>query len=67
MENKITKQKIDKYFNLTETALKEVKKNIFPKKKKEAKEIISMVENYVSDAHHFFDKDDVLKKMLRAK
>ena len=58
MENKITKQKIDKYFNLTETALKEVKKNIFPKKKKEAKEIISMVENYVSDAHHFFDKDD---------
>jgi hypothetical protein len=58
MENKITKQKIDKYFNLTETALKEVKKNIFPKKKKEAKEIISMVENYVSDAHHFFDKGD---------
>ncbi len=58
MENKITKQKINKYFNLTETALKEVKKNIFPKKEKEAKEIISMVENYVSDAHHFFDKDD---------
>jgi hypothetical protein len=58
MEDKITKQKIDKYFNLTETALKEVKKNIFPKKKQEAKEIISMVENYVSDAHHFFDKGD---------
>jgi hypothetical protein len=58
MENKITKEKIEKYFNITETALKEVKKNIFPKKKKEAKEIISMVENYVSDAHHFFDKDD---------
>ncbi len=58
MDKKITKQKIDKYFNLTETALKEIKKNIFPKKKKEAKEIISMVENYVSDAHHFFDKGD---------
>lgn len=60
MEDKITKQKIDKYFNLTETALKEVKKNIFPKKKKEAKEIISMVENYVSDAHHFFNKEDLV-------
>jgi hypothetical protein len=58
MDNKISKEKIEKYFNLTETALKEVKKNIFPKKKKEAKEIISMVENYVSDAHHFFDKGD---------
>lgn len=58
MENKITKEKIEKYFKLTETALKEVKKNIFPKKKKEAKEIIDMVANYISDAHHFFDKGD---------
>ena len=58
MENKITKEKIDKYFSLTETAFKEIKKNIFPKKKKEANEIISMVENYISDAHHFFDKED---------
>ena len=58
MEDKITKEKINKYFKLTETALKEVKKNIFPEKKKEAKEIITMVENYISDAHHFFDKDD---------
>lgn len=58
MEDKITKQKIEKYFKLTETALGEVKKNIFPKKKKEAKEIIDMVGNYVSDAHHFFEKGD---------
>jgi len=58
MENKITKEKIERYFNLTETALKEVKKNIIKGKEKEAKEIISMAENYVSDAHHFFDKGD---------
>ena len=58
MENKITKEKIEKYFNLTETALKEVKKNIIKGKEKYAKEIISMVENYVSDAHHFFEKGD---------
>lgn len=58
MENKISEEKIKKYFKLTETALKEVKKNIIKGKAKEAKEIISMVENYVSDAHHFFDKGD---------
>ena len=53
MENTITKEKISKYFNLTETALLEVKKNIIKEKEKEAEEIIEMVENYVSDAHHF--------------
>ncbi len=58
MDNEITKEKIDKYFNLTETALSEVKKNIIEGKEEEAKEIIDMVSNYVSDAHHFFDNDD---------
>lgn len=58
MEKEITKEKLDKYFNLTETALGEVKKNIIFGKEDEAKEIIDMVTNYVSDAHHFFDKED---------
>ncbi len=58
MEKEISKQKIDKYFNLTETALAEVKKNIFRGMEKQAEEIIEMVENYVSDAHHFFNKGD---------
>lgn len=58
MENKIPKEKIDHYFDLTETALKEVKKNIIRGKEKHAKEIIEMVENYISDAKHFFEKDD---------
>ncbi len=58
MKNIISKDKIGKYFNLTETALEEVKKNIIQGKEKEAKEIIEMVANYVSDAHHFFDKDN---------
>jgi len=57
-DDKISKEKIEKYFNLTETALQEVKKNIIKGKEKEAKEIIEMVSNYVSDAHHFFDKGD---------
>jgi len=57
-QDKITPDKIHKYFNLTERALKEVKKHISKGKEKEAKEIIDMAENYVSDAKHFFNKED---------
>jgi hypothetical protein len=58
MEDKINKEKIEKYFHITETALKEVKKNIIKGKEKYAKEIIDMVENYISDAKHFEKKND---------
>ena len=58
MKNRVTKEKLKKYFKLTETALAEVKKNIISGKEKEAKEIIDMVSNYVSDAHHFENKED---------
>lgn len=56
MRNKISPEKLKRYFRMTETALKKIKKNIF--KEKEAKEIIEMVENYLSDAHHFEKKED---------
>lgn len=58
MKNTITKEKLGKYFKLTETALAEVKKNIISGKESHAKEIIEMVENYLSDAKHFQDKED---------
>jgi uncharacterized protein len=58
MENIITKDKIEKYFQLTSKALKEVKKNIIKGKEKQAKEIIEMVDNYLSDAKHFEKKGD---------
>jgi len=58
MENTITKEKITKYFELTEKALKEVKKNVIEGKEKYAQEIISMVENYLSDAKFFEEKED---------
>jgi hypothetical protein len=58
MDNIITKEKIEKYFHITETALKEVKKNVIKGKEKYAKEIIEMVENYISDAKHFEKKGD---------
>jgi len=53
MINTISKQKLEKYFKLTSRALKEVKKNIINGKEDYAKEIIEMVENYLSDARHF--------------
>jgi len=58
MECKITKEKLEKYFELTSTALNEVKKNIIKGKEKQAKEIIEMVENYLSDAEHFEEKQN---------
>jgi uncharacterized protein len=58
MDNIITKDKLEKYFKLTSTALEEVKKNIIAGKKDYAKEIIEMVSNYLSDADHFEKKGD---------
>ena len=58
MENEISREKLDRYFDLTERGLVEVRKNIIEGKEGEAKEIIDMVENYVSDARHFEGKGD---------
>jgi len=58
MDDIITPKKLEKYFKLTTEALGEVKKNIIEGKEEGAKEIIEMVTNYLSDAHHFEDKED---------
>ena len=58
MKNTITKEKLEKYFKLTSEALKKVKKKIIKGKEKHAKEIIEMVENYLSDAKYFENKKD---------
>ncbi len=60
MKKILTKEKIEKYFFVTESALKEIKKNIISGKENYAKEIIEMVENYVSDAHHFYSNGDYI-------
>ena len=60
MKDKITKQKLERYFELTSSALEKVKKNIAKGKSKEAKEIIDMVSNYLSDAKYFKKKDDFI-------
>lgn len=54
----IKNEKLKKYFEITSTALKQVKKNIIKGKENYAKEIIGMVENYLSDAKHFQTKKD---------
>lgn len=58
MENTITKEKLEKYFDLTSRALEQVKNNIIEGKEDYAKEIIDMVTNYLSDAKHFEGKED---------
>lgn len=58
MQDKISKEKLEKYFKLTSTALKEAKKKIIQSKEGEAEEIIRMVENYLSDAKYFEKKKD---------
>ena len=58
MEDKITKDKLDKYFNLTSWALAIVGEHVIEGKENYAKEIIEMVENYLSDAKHFEEKGD---------
>lgn len=58
MEDKITKQKLQKYFNLTSKALDEIKKKIIKGKENYANEIIEMVTNYLSDAKYFEEKKD---------
>jgi len=58
MKDKITKQKLEKYFELTSTALKKAKNNIVEGKEEYAKEIIEMVSNYLSDARHFEKQQD---------
>ncbi len=56
MPDKITKQKIEKYYNLTSKALEIARKSIA--KEKQAREIFLMVECYLSDAKHFQQKGD---------
>lgn len=60
MKDKITREKLKRYFSLTTRGLEVVKKKIVKRKKKEADEIISMVENYLSDARHFEEKGDLV-------
>lgn len=51
--NIICKARLDKYRQISEKALKIAKGAIAENKEKQAKEIINMVECYLSDSRHF--------------
>ncbi len=54
----ITKSKLDRYYNLTFTALQIAKKSVAKGKEKQAEEILKIVECYLSDAKHFQEKNN---------
>lgn len=56
MKDKITSEKLQKYFSVTGKALKIAKQSVISGKEKSAQEIFDMVENYLSDAKHFQEK-----------
>lgn len=53
----ITNEKLEKYFSVTESALRMAKKS-GNRTSIDRADIIDMVERYISDAKHFFSKDE---------
>ena len=60
IEDKIKKEKLDKYRKITEKAFAIAKKSISKGKESESKEIVIMVEAYLSDSKHFEKKGDLV-------
>ncbi len=60
MSNTISKEKLDKYFDVTGRALKKVKigKEKSIDWKKAAEDFLDMAQRYFSDAKHFAEKKD---------
>lgn len=59
-QDKINIEKLDKYRKITEKAFDIAKKSISKGKEREAKEIVTMVEAYLSDSKHFEKKGDLI-------
>ena len=61
MQDKITEQKLEKYFSVTEKALSLAEKS---RNKagldKEREDFLDMIKRYISDAKHFKEKGDVV-------
>ena len=59
MQDKLTKDKLEKYFKVTETALEMAEKS---KNRtsldKEREDMLDMIRRYISDAKHFYEKGD---------
>ena len=61
MDNKITQEKLEKYFSVTEKALEMAEKSRNRTSlDKEREDFLDMIKRYVSDAKHFFEKKDIV-------
>lgn len=60
--NKITSEKLQKYFSITQEALDKAEKAFDHQRKKEAEDFFDMAHRYFTDAHYFYEqkKDCVL-------
>jgi len=55
----ITDEKLDKYFKITTEAFEKAKQSANATSlEKEREDMLDMIERYISDAHHFKEKDD---------
>jgi len=60
MEDRVTKEKIKRYRAITSKAMKIAESSVVKGKGKEAKEIIEMVSNYLSDSGYFEKNKDLV-------
>ncbi len=59
MDNEITKEKLEKYFKVTEEALSAAEKSGNKAGLvKEREDMLDMIKRYISDAKHFYEKGD---------
>ena len=58
--DKITKDKVEKYFKISTEAFEMAKENINPEQKGIAEDFLDMVSRYLSDAKHFYEKGDLV-------
>lgn len=62
MNNKITQEKLEKYFSITKEALDKAKNALDAQRKEQAEDFLDMASRYYYDARYFFSekKDAVL-------
>ncbi|MBT4651074.1 DUF357 domain-containing protein [Candidatus Woesearchaeota archaeon] len=58
MQNTVTKEKLEKYFSITQEALEKAKVALDQERIKEAEDFYDMASRYFSDAKHFFEQED---------
>ncbi len=56
--NTISKEKLEKYLDITKRALEKVKDNFDESRKDNAEDFYDMASRYYSDANHYFEKGD---------